>query len=127
MKKYMKRFEFLIVNNEAENHNACLKRLYSVSKGSQVYYNILTSNVQRPKCCSKWEERLNDTTIDWKKCFYPVSKITDINMKWFQIRILHRILGTNIVLKHMGITQNENCSLCNRERDRIEHIFGDVM
>jgi len=122
MKKYMKRFELLIVNNEAETNNACLKRLYSVSKGSQVYYNILLSNVQRPKCCSKWEERLNDT-IDWKKCFYHVSKITDINMKWFQIRILHRILGTNIVLKHMGITQNENCSFCNRERDRLEHIF----
>ena len=39
------------------------------------------------------------------------------------MRIVHRILGTNVILKHMGITQNENCSFCAREKDCIEHIF----
>ena len=47
-----------------------------------------------------------------------------VNMKWFQMRIMHRILGTNVILKHMGITPNENCSFCAGERDCLEHIFG---
>jgi len=88
-----------------------------------MYYNILVDTVIRPNCCNKWEEKLNDVTIDWKKCFHYVNKVYDINMRWFQIRIVHRILGTNIVLKHMGITRNEECSFCNVERESIEHIF----
>ena len=35
----------------------------------------------------------------------PRQEIQEMKLKWFQIRLLHRILATNIVLKEMGITQ----------------------
>ena len=46
-------------------------------------------------------------------------------MKWFQIRILHRILGTNVVLKQMGIRNNDKCSFCNTVKDSIQHLFWE--
>ena len=30
----------------------------------------------------------------------------DVNIKWFQMRIIHRIIGTNVMLKEMGVTNN---------------------
>ena len=121
--KYLRCFDLNIDYAAVGIMNACLKKLYSVSKGSQIYYDVLNKNAERPKCCDKWENKLNDKTIDWGKCFYYIQKITDVNMKWFQIRIVHRILGTNIVLKQMGLTRSENCSLCNCDKESIEHIF----
>ena len=32
----------------------------------------------------------------------PRQEIQEMKLKWFQIRLLHRILATNIVLKEMG-------------------------
>ena len=121
--KYLKCCDFSIDSNDRETMNACLRKIHSVSKGSQVYYDILEKNTERPKCCNKWEDKFNDRTIDWGKCFYYIHKINDINMKWFQIRIVHRIIGTNVLLKHMGLTQSENCSFCNCDKESIEHIF----
>ena len=120
---YMRRFNFQISNNEINEANVCIEKIRSVSKGSQVFYNILETRSERPKCCGKWEVKMNNRNIDWKKCFYYVNKIKDVNMKWFQMRVIHRILGTNIVLKQMGIAQTETCSFCNAERDTIEHLF----
>ena len=54
-----------------------------------------------------------------------VHKIQDVRLKWFQLRILHRCLGTNVVLKQMGIAKDENCTFCNSNKDSIEHIFWD--
>ena len=46
-----------------------------------------------------------------------------LKLKWFQIRLLHRILATNIVLKEMGIAQNVLCNFCILERDSIQHCM----
>ena len=32
-----------------------------------------------------------------------MQQIKEIKLKWFQIRIVHRIIVTNVVLMHMGI------------------------
>ena len=39
------------------------------------------------------------------------------------MRIVHRIIATNVVLKEMGIMESYNCSFCNEEKDSIEHMF----
>ena len=46
-----------------------------------------------------------------------------LKLKWFQIRLLHRILATNIVLKEMGIAQKVLCNFCILERDSIQHCM----
>ena len=99
-----------------------LKIIYSQQKGSRLYYEILTQGKDKPKCCEKWEARLN-TDIDWSRNFKKMQNIQEIKLKWFQIRLVHRILATNIVLMHMGIENDINCSFCRQERDSINHIF----
>ena len=53
---------------------------------------MLTQGKDKPKCCEKWEARLN-TDIDWSRNF------------------------KNIVLMHMGIENDINWSFCRRARD----------
>ena len=58
--------------------------------------------------------------------FLKIHKIPDVKLKWLQIRTVHRILATNVVLKEMGIATTDKCTLCS-ERDSIEHIFWNCM
>ena len=36
------------------------------------------------------------------------------------MRIIHRIIATNIVLNKMGVTANTQCGFCNDEKDSTE-------
>ena len=41
--------------------------------------------------------------------------------------IMHRIIGTNVILKEMGVTNNNKCSFCLTAKDTIQHIFWDTL
>ena len=45
-------------------------------------------------------------------------------MKRFQMRIMHRILWTNVILNEMGVTNNNRCSFCLIAKDNTTHILG---
>ena len=51
-------------------------------------------------------------------------KIKDIKLKLLQIRIVHQILATNVVLMKMGIVNCSKCTFCEDNKDSIDHIFG---
>ena len=99
-----------------------LTKLYSISKGTKLYYDVLNVDAAEPKCCCKWESKLN-CEIKWKDCFFKIQKIRDVTLKWLQLRIVHRIIGTNVILSAIGVRTNDRCSFCNIEKDGIEHIF----
>ena len=103
---------------------AALKCILSVHKGTKIYYEYLTSDDNKPKCCSKWSQKIN-LHIPWEKVFHKIHKIRDVTLKWLQIRIVHRIIVTNVILHAMGIAENVKCTLCNEERDSIEHFLWD--
>eukprot|EP00745_Piridium_sociabile_P001170 TRINITY_DN10718_c0_g1_i6.p1 TRINITY_DN10718_c0_g1~~TRINITY_DN10718_c0_g1_i6.p1 ORF type:complete len:186 (+),score=5.76 TRINITY_DN10718_c0_g1_i6:129-686(+) len=44
-------------------------------------------------------------------------------MKWFQLRVIHRCLGTNVILKEIGVLNSDLCSFCNTTKDSIRHMF----
>ena len=97
----------------------------SVIKGTKVYYNILMQDNSLPNCCAKWEIKLGK--LSWKFIFEKVRKIKDIKLRWLQIRILHRILGTNNITNHMGIVINNKCTFCKRDKENIQHIFWNCV
>ena len=99
-----------------------MKKLLSVSKGSNVYYNVLVNNNIEHNCVKKWNSKLS-YDVNWKLTFHKIKKIHDISLRWFQMRIVHRIISTNVILKQMGITLSETCSFCNKEKDSIIHCF----
>ena len=125
IKSYIRKTGLTVESNSSTDLTKMLKVIYSQQKGSRLYYEMLTQGKIKPKCCEKWEARLN-TDIDLSRIFKKIQNIQEIKLKWFQIRLVHRILATNIVLMHMGIENDINCSFRRRERDSINHIFGDV-
>ena len=101
------------------------KSLFSVFKGCRYYYNIFSNNNSKPNFCSKWEEKLGNQNIDWKKVFCYTKQIKEVKLKWFQIRISTRIIATNLTLKAMNLRLNNMCTFCNQFRENIEHLFAD--
>ena len=61
--------------------------------------------------------------LDWNKTFYNIKKKSEIKLKWLQIRIIHRVIGTNVMVKKMKIVPNDQCSLCNIKVENIPHVF----
>ena len=100
-----------------------LAKMYAQVKGTKLYYDILLiEHGNSPNCCNKWETKLGGE-IDWKACFTKAKKKQEIKLKWFQIRLLHRILATTIVLKEMGIVQSALRDFCNLVRDSLQHYM----
>ena len=120
VKQFAKKLGIIIDNNKSDSVPKPLRIIASNQKGTRVYYDILTQGDKRPNCCSKWEALFNEE-IDWKKCFSKTRKIQEVKLRWFQIRILHRILATNVVLKEMGVVESNKCTQCDREKDSILH------
>ena len=60
--------------------------------------------------------------MSWKSCFLKIHKFDDIKLKWLQMRIVHRVFATNVVLKKMGIINCEQCTFCD-EKDSVEHFL----
>ena len=120
--RFFKKFDIQIKDNNYNDTTVTLQTLCSVGKGARLYYDILMLDEAKPKCCQNWNRKL-ESEIDWKTVFHKMHKIKDVKLKWFQLRIVHRIVATNIVLKSMGIVNNDKCNFCQEERDSIEHFL----
>ena len=75
----------------------------------------------------KWGMELNlSPNFCWKRIItLPFTSIKDTNLRWFQFRIIHRILGTNSLLYKMGIKRENTCSFCEREKETIKHLLWE--
>ena len=52
--------------------------------------------------------------------FFKYIKLT--TLKWLQMRSVHQVTATNVVLKKMGIINCEQCTFCD-EKDSVEHFL----
>ena len=122
IREYIRTTDISINHNKYLNVHKCFSMLISTPKGSKMIYDILIDNNKSPKCCESWDERL-EIRNDWKSIFLNASKLSDIGLKWFQLKIIHRCLGTNVILKQIGVLNNDRCSFCNTVKDSIRHMF----
>ena len=122
IRTFLRRESILVENSNSSTVNATVRVLFSCLKGSQKFYRILNSSNVKPNFSSTWEAKLV-CTIDWNTIFYIVNRIKEVKLKWFQMRIVQRILGTNVTLRCMNLRQNDNCSFCDRDRENITHLF----
>jgi hypothetical protein len=58
---------------------------------------------------------------------YKLSILTtlDTNLRYFQYKLLHRILTTNHFLKLIGIKGEDYCTFCKIESETLLHLFTD--
>ena len=121
LKKYIRKTKIQVDDRSPSNTTVALRTIYSITKGTKAYYNILNDSDCNPNCCAKWTKK-SYCNVCWKSCFLKIHKIDDIKLKWLQMRIVHRVIATNVVLKKMGIINCEQCTFCD-EKDSIEHFL----
>ena len=78
----------------------------------------------KPTSVNKWNEIYQE--MDWKAIFLkPIKTTQDSKLRWFQLRIIHRIIPTNRYLCLRKITNNSSCSFGCGDEETIEHLFYD--
>jgi hypothetical protein len=99
-----------------------LNTIVSIHRGAKKLYDVLMHDDVKPNCCDKWDERIQ-RRVEWKTIFNKIRVIKEVKLKWFQLRIVHRILGTNVVTAGMGLENNDSCTFCNTEKENIQHLM----
>ena len=96
-------------------------------KGSRHIYDLFVKKCYlKPKSEEKWESELdfNPNKKWWVKHNNMVRTLsTDISLRWFQYRIIHRILGTNSFLYKIRVIDSNLCTFCNEQPETILHLF----
>ena len=96
-------------------------------KGCRGICKIFVENKMPHISFPKWGIDLNlDDNFNWQTVLsLPFNIEQDTNLKWFQFRIIHRILGTNYLLTKMRLKQNDKCTFCNIDKETIKHLFWE--
>ena len=75
---------------------------------------------------TKWHNELNlnlDYT-SWQYIFKLCFKTSgDAYHRWFQYRILHRILANQHLLNKMGMSNSSTCLSCQSDTESLSHLF----
>ena len=122
MKAYAKKNNIKILNSKALIDTKLNNMINRNKNVSRVLYNQMLSNSDTSGGYKNWEVKLNKE-VKWDKIFEYTNKINEIKLKWFQIRICHRILVTNTILESMGIEQSNSCNFCNNDKDSVYHYL----
>ena len=100
--------------------------LHQLQNGSRGIYNMINTNRIEGKYKLKWnvDLNLNIDDLTWKNVFKQIFQSGyDNTLIWFQYRLIHRILGTNVLLSKTMISTSATCRLCNSELESLMHLF----
>ena len=99
------------------------------NKTSPLVYNKLIEkkSIRPTQSQQKWKSDCNlnnDKCINWGEAHLLASKCTkSTRLIEFQFRFLHRRITTNEFLHKIGIKDNPKYSFCEREPDKLKHLF----
>ena len=103
-----------------------IRTICKEKKGCRKIYKRLSFNNERPTSIIKWENEFGRSfeNFQWHKMFkLPFILTSSTTTRWFQTRLIHRILSTNTFLTKIGIKQDNKCSFCNDEPETLTHLF----
>lgn len=78
-------------------------------------YNVLNNTKIKIKSQGRWHILVNITlsNFNWQDIFRVCFNTINVNeYKWFQYRIIHRILGVRSKLYQINISEDDTCQLC---------------
>ena len=91
---------------------------------SHIYQTFLKYKVKKCKSLTKWKNYLDIEDDRWRSyCQIPFQSTLDTNMRWFQIKILNRILYMKDALYKFGFVTDKKCTFCNNSEETILHVF----
>ena len=87
-----------------------------------VYTELIKNVTKSVNLQEKWSQYMIDNLNITNKCFTHIYKVTiDNTLRSFQFKLLHRILYFNDKLYVFGLTNSDQCDVCNKMSDSIEH------
>ena len=90
-------------------HRMCIEKLFQI-----------------PISQLKWNTNLLQPIDDWKKIYaIPFKSTLSTKIRYFQIKILHNILGVNRLLKIVGLARSDLCTFCSEAPETISHLFWE--
>jgi len=92
-----------------------------IAKGSDAIKRIFLKNDTIPTAVSRWNDFFEE--LDWNEIFLRCFKFADIKLKWFQARLVHRLLPTRKYLYDCKLAEDPLCSFCNENVQTIQHLF----
>ena len=95
-----------------------------IGSGNELVREMFQKDNELPTASTKWNSEL--PSLDWRAIFKHSIKVTpDPQLKWFQARIIHRILPTKKYLHLCKLTHSPLCVFCNRNIETLIHLFWD--
>ena len=94
-----------------------------IKKGKFFIKNQLkTENNFNHVAMTKWNNLYNN--INWQKIFIELFQTSnDTKLKWFEFRIIYRILPTNRYLYQRNLKDTALCNFCNDTNQTISHLL----
>ena len=87
-------------------------------------YSILNEYSETPKSVCKWNQLFAE--LNWGEIFCkPILTTKDTQLRWFQFRILHRLLPTGRYLYLRHLTETPMCDFCSHEEETLLHLFWE--
>ena len=113
------------IHNNRSHEDDKVWNLIKHSPSNKIYF-VLNSKYTKPTCIRKWEETFTETELDWKQIFIKPFKTTiDCQLRWFQVRIIHRIIPTQKYLFLCKLSDTPLCIFCNAEEETLKHLLWE--
>ena len=125
VKNYAKRLKINIYT-DASNEDHKTLSLLKKTKSAKDLKDYFTNKDITAAACNKWDQTPG-LQINWNEVFKYSYYIEEVKLKWFQIKINHRIIVTNKILSKMGVSQSDNCNFCEVEKDSILHYLWECI
>ena len=108
-----------------DNHTPkCLenKIWHNFKKGNKHIQKILNIKNLVPSAIAKWNRSFEN--LNWEKIFNKIyTTSNDVQHRWFQYRLIHRILPTQRYLFLTKIADSPICNLCSEDEQDTSHLF----
>ena len=102
----------------------CNKIVKNLKLGNKNVQKLLNASTKLPTAIEKWNKMYNN--MNWNKVFSIIYMTTqDVQLRWFQYRLIHRILPTQRYLYLRKLSNDPICNLCNESEQDICHLFFD--
>ena len=92
-----------------------------ILKGGRFIRTILLKSDVRPTAVAKWEECFNN--LQWSEIFKRCVSSKNVQLNWFQTRVVHRLLPTRKYLYDCKIVEDPTCTLCKQQTQSIRHLL----
>ena len=104
-----------------------LCNLGKVHKVCKYIHQISVDKVfKTPSCEDKWVTIIDGFSFNWKQIYMvPIRSCLSTDLRYFQYKLLHRLLGVNKYLLTIGRSDTDMCTFCSASVETISHLFWE--